>query len=117
MGIQSFFKQRRPRKFDHKPIYWDPKKEELAQRVARVRQEMIEAGELPQPESLAQDGAEQVEGYDPSQQIRGSFIQATRHLKRQQKQGVTSADRDQKMIRLMLALLALGLAFWFFFLR
>lgn len=59
MGIQTFFKQRRPRQFEHKLIYWDPRKEELAKRVARIRQEMIEAGELDPdaefPEALTKD--------------------------------------------------------------
>lgn len=121
MGIQSFFKQRKPRKFEHKLIYWDPKKEELEQRVARIRQEMIASGELPAPEDAEAAPADSAEGttdsYDAERQVRGSFLQSTRHLQRQHKQGVTSADREQRMIRLMLALLVLGFAFWFFFLR
>lgn len=129
MGIQSFFKQRRPRQFQHKLIYWDPKKEELAERVERIRKELIASGELDEADVQALAEAEQAtsvsdsdlatsaEGYDASRQIRGSFVGATRHLQRQQKQGVTSADRDQRMIRLMLCVLALGLVFWYFFLR
>ena len=123
MGIQSFFKQRRPRQFEHKLIYWDPKKEEIAKRVERIRREMIEAGEL-DPDSApepASDGASSSPTtqthYDATDQIRGAFIQSTRHLSRQHRRGITSADRSQRIIRLMIALLALGFGFWYFFIR
>ena len=52
-----------------------------------------------------------------SEQIRGAFIHSARHLSRQHKRGITSSDRDQRIIKLMLALMVLGLVFWFFFLR
>ena len=122
MGIQTFFKQRRPRQFEHKLIYWDPRKEELAKRVARIRQEMIEAGELDPdaelPEALTkEEGAGSSSSYDSSEQIRGAFIHSARHLSRQHKRGITSSDRDQRIIKLMLTLMVLGLVFWFFFLR
>ena len=29
MALFSFYNMRKPRQFDHKPIYWDPHKEEL----------------------------------------------------------------------------------------
>ena len=124
MGIQTFFKQRRPRQFDHKLIYWDPRKEELEKRVERIRQEMIAAGELnPQvPTSeVPTDGGQTAplspSTYDSSEQIRGAFIHSARHLSRQHKRGITSSDRDQRIIKLMLALMVLGLFFWYFFLR
>ena len=55
--------------------------------------------------------------YDSSEQIRGAFIHSARHLSRQHKRGITSSDRDQRIIKLMLALMVLGLFFWYFFLR
>ena len=123
MGIQSFFKQRRPRQFEHKLIYGDPKREELAKRVERIRREMIEAGEL-EPDSAPESTSEGTSGssstppnYDATEQIRGAFVQSTRHLSRQHRRGITSADRSQRIIRLMIALLALGFAFWYFFIR
>lgn len=123
MGIQSFFKQRRPRQFEHKLIYWDPKREELAKRVERIRREMIEAGEL-EPDSAPEPTSEGTSGssstppnYDATEQIRGAFVHSTRHLSRQHRRGITSADRSQRIIRLMIALLALGFAFWYFFIR
>ena len=124
MGIQTFFKQRRPRQFEHKLIYWDPRKEELEERVERIRQEMIAAGELdPQaPTSEVPTDGDQTaplspSTYDSSEQIRGAFIHSARHLSRQHKRGITSSDRDQRIIKLMLALMVLGLFFWYFFLR
>ena len=124
MGIQTFFKQRRPRQFEHKLIYWDPRKEELEKRVERIRQEMIAAGELdPQaptsevPTDGGQTASPSTSTYDSSEQIRGAFIHSARHLSRQHKRGITSSDRDQRIIKLMLALMVLGLFFWYFFLR
>ena len=80
---------------------------------------MIEAGELDPdaelPEALTKDeGAGSSSNYDSSEQIRGAFIHSARHLSRQH---ITSSDRDQRIIKLMLALMVLGLVFWFFFLR
>mgnify|MGYP000000136487 FL=1 len=83
---------------------------------------MIEAGELDPdaefPEALTKnEGADSSSNYDSSEQIRGAFIHSARHLSRQHKRGITSSDRDQRIIKLMLALMVLGLVFWFFFLR
>ncbi len=44
-------------------------------------------------------------------------MHSARHLSRQHRRGITSADRSQRIIRLMLALLILGFAFWYYFIR
>ena len=44
-------------------------------------------------------------------------MRSTQHLQRQHERGLTAADRDRRTIRLMLGLLLLGFAFWYFFLR
>ena len=36
----SFYNNRRPRQFDHKPIYFDPHKEAMEERVRRIKKEM-----------------------------------------------------------------------------
>ena len=84
---------------------------------------MIEAGEL-EPDSAPEPTSEGTSSssstppnYDATEQIRGAFVQSTRHLSRQRRRGITSADRSQRIIRLMIALLALGFAFWYFFIR
>ena len=60
MALFSFYNVRKPRQFEHKPIYWDPDKEELEKRVHRVKREM----------GLEE---ESVEEYKDA--IRGSFIE------------------------------------------
>lgn len=84
---------------------------------------MIEAGEI-DPDSAPEPASEGTSSssttpthYDATDQIRGAFIHSTRHLSRQHRRGITSADRSQRIIRLMIALLALGFGFWYFFIR
>lgn len=107
--------------------------------MARVRQELVQEGQL-SPEEAARrsaqgqlhkgsDEAQQSEAqqqaaladsadfYDPARGVRGSFLRGTQHLQREQERGLSAADRDRRTIRLMLGLLALGFAFWYFFLR
>ena len=85
---------------------------------------MIASGELdPQAPTQgvpAEEGTTDIlspSTYDSSEQIRGAFIHSARHLNQQHKRGITSSDRDQRIIKLMLALVVLGLFFWYFFLR
>ena len=33
MALFSFYNVRKPRQFDHKPIYWDPHKEAMEDRI------------------------------------------------------------------------------------
>ena len=40
MAFFSFYNVRKPRQFEHKPIYWDPHKEEMEERVRRIKREM-----------------------------------------------------------------------------
>ena len=40
MALFSFYNMRKPRQFDHKPIYWDPHKEALEERISKVKREM-----------------------------------------------------------------------------
>lgn len=37
MALFSFYNMRKPRQFDHKPIYWDPHKEALEERTVKER--------------------------------------------------------------------------------
>ena len=66
MALFSFYNMRKPRQFDHKPIYWDPHKEALEERISKVKREM---------------GVEEpLEEYKPH--IKGTFIEGTSHLKK-----------------------------------
>lgn len=62
----SFFKQRKPRGFQHDWIYVDERKEKLQKIEEKAKRDL---GMLPEKE------------YDP-ERIRGSFVEATTHLKR-----------------------------------
>jgi len=102
MPIFSFYNMRKPRQYSHKPIYWDPDKEALQERIRKVE---IEMGVREVP----------LEEYKP--QIRGTFIEGTTHLKRSKARGDDMRSRESKNMRLILILVLLGAAFWFFFLK
>lgn len=114
MAIQSFFRPRRPRTFEHKYIYWDPRQDALARRVKRIRQELIESGEI-DGEQADEIDAEQ-EQYDAGR-IRGRFVRGAEHLQRQLNSGEGRHERRVKNNRLMLILLGLGFAIWYLFMR
>ena len=100
MALFSFYNVRKPRQFEHKPIYWDPDKEELEKRVHRVKREMG-----------LED--ESVEEYKDA--IRGSFIEGTTHLKKSKSRGDDPRSRHYKNMKLLLALVALAFLFWVMF--
>ncbi len=63
----SIFTTRKPRHFERKPYFSDPRKAELEARVNRIKREL---GQLPD------------EDLNPEETIRGSFIRQTTHLKK-----------------------------------
>lgn len=87
-----------------------------------IRRQMEASGELPRTEGQM---AEEAETVNPSaemddlsgEHLRGTFVQGTRHLRRQQDRGINNADRARKSFRLILTLLLLGFVAWFFFFR
>lgn len=40
MGLPRFFPEQEIHRFDYKPLYYDPKKEEMQERIARIRKEL-----------------------------------------------------------------------------
>ncbi|MDD2436331.1 MAG: hypothetical protein PHG27_02600 [Massilibacteroides sp.] len=96
----SFFKTRKPRKFEHKPIYWDPEKEKKEERERRIKREL---------------GLDDLSEYKPS--IKGTFVEGTSHLKKSLNKGDTVESRKVKSFRLIMILLFLGLLAWFLFWR
>ncbi|MDF9831593.1 hypothetical protein [Parabacteroides sp. PF5-6] len=99
MSIFSFYKMRKPRQFDHKPIYWDPRREDMEERERRIRRE------LGMEESL--------EDYKP--QIKGKFVEGTSHLKRSYNRGEDARSRKYKNFKLALWLVVLAFIFWILF--
>ncbi|MDD2617942.1 MAG: hypothetical protein PHT87_04005 [Bacteroidales bacterium] len=91
----SFFKQRKPRKFDHQPIYYDAQKEAREEREQKIKAEMglIEEKELKK-------------NFDKT--IRGSFREAV--------PGGSRTGRQQsgnKMLRILLLLLLIIIVVYF----
>ncbi len=65
MALLGFFKQPTPRRYDHKPIYYDKQKEEREERYARIRKEL----------NMEEEKDKEVRR-DFEKDIRGSFKQA-----------------------------------------
>ena len=42
MALFSFYNVRKPRQFDHKPIYWDPHKEAMEDYKAEIKGSFVE---------------------------------------------------------------------------
>lgn len=96
MGL--FFNVRKPRKFHHDPIYFDPKKDELDERIRKVKREI---GELPEEE------------YKPN--LKGSFIDQSAHVKR--RQGNEEKSSTARNIRLAVILAILLILLYYFYIR
>jgi hypothetical protein len=88
----GFFKQRKPRGFNHQYIYVDERKERLKAMEERA---MRELGLMPEPEKTIQE------------RIRGKFVEQTSHLKRQQEKEGTSSSK----YLIIIAILLVGLLF------
>jgi hypothetical protein len=98
MALFSFYSVRKPRQFNHQPIYYNPHKEEMDARKQRIRRELG------------------LEGPDPNEyksHIRGSFIEGTTHLKKSRLRGDDSRSRTYKNGKLIAFALLLGLILWF----
>jgi hypothetical protein len=67
----GMFSVRKPRGFHHNYIYYDPRKEKLKEIDERAKREL---GLLPPKKFVAED-------------IRGKFVQATKHVKRRKESG------------------------------
>ncbi len=71
MGVFFFYKNRKPRKYNYKPILYDPdeeeRKERLQERIQEIKKEM---GVLPKEE------------IEKRTEFKKEFISQTRHLKK-----------------------------------
>ena len=102
MGFFSFYNMRKPRQFEHKPIYFDPRKEALEKRIHKVKREM---------------GVEITDYKLLKEEIKGSFIEGTSHLKKSKNRGDDIRNRAYKNMRLILILVILAFLLWFYFLK
>lgn len=99
MGMFSFYNVRKPRQYEHKPIYWNPHKEALDKRIHDAKREM--GLEIPGEE------------YKPS--IKGTFVEGTSHLKKSRDKGDDVRGRTYKNVKLLLAAAILGGLLWYLF--
>lgn len=95
----GFFKMREPRKFNHKPIFYNPDKEALDERIEKVKREM---------------GLTDETNFKSS--IKGSFVDQTSHLKRKIDKDGEKSVRSRN-IKLVVILVLLVIAFYYFYLR
>jgi hypothetical protein len=102
MALFSFYNTRKPRQFNHRPIYWDPRKEALDERIRKVEIEM---------------GVRDEELGDYKPNIKGTFVAGMSHLKKSRARGDDMRSRIGKNMRLLLILSVLAVIFWYFFLR
>ena len=102
MALFSFYNVRKPRQYEHKPIYFDPRKEALEKRIHKVKVEM---------------GVEEDDYEQHKEAIRGSFIEGTSHLKKSREKGDDIRNRIYKNMRLILLLVIAALAYWYFFMK
>ena len=99
MALFSFYNMRKPRQYDHKPIYWDPQKGSLEEKIKKVKSE--------------KGVKEMLEEYKPH--IKGTFIEGTSHLKKSVGRGEDSRARRYKNVKLAVALAVLAAFFWYLF--
>lgn len=90
----GFFNQRKPRKFNHQYIYVDERRERLQAMEERAKREL---GLIPKPEKTTEE------------RIRGSFVEQTSHLKRQQAKGGPSSSKWLIIIAALLVALLFAL--------
>jgi hypothetical protein len=99
MALLPFYSVRKPRQFEHKPVYFDPRREALEERKMKVKRELgLEVSQ---------------EEYKP--QIRGTFIQGTTHLRRSYQKGEDNRTRRYKSGRLVLIATLLVIVLWYLF--
>ena len=87
----GMFNVREPRRFEHKYIYVDERKERLAKIEERAKREL---GMLPEEE------------YNP-ENIRGKFVEGTKHLKRRKENGGPKMSFPVAIVLIFLLILLL----------
>ena len=97
-----FPRTRKPRQFDHQPIYYDSRKEALEKRIHKVKMDL---------------GVEETDNELRKEAIRGSFVEGTTHLKRSKERGDEITDRASRNMRLLVFIIIGLVLFWYFFLK
>lgn len=85
----NFFRMNKPRGYQHQYIYYDERKEKLAKIEENARRDL---GMLPPKEFTPED-------------IRGKFVEATKHLKRRKESGKKPVSYGVLILFIVLLLL------------
>jgi hypothetical protein len=133
MGLFFFFNNQRTRRFEHKPIYWNQEREALEERVARIRKELEEKGEISPDKKVelyntetllgkqiaeheAKKGAQTEEHHTQfADELHSSMLQNMRHLSQQEEKGISGRGRINEILKILLVLLVLGVLVWFLY--
>jgi hypothetical protein len=103
MKFPSLFRTASPMRYDVKPRYYDPVKEEIEQRTSRIKKEL-------ENEGLLKPGEDSNQGSYYGAGIRGAFSQY-----KGIKQRETSVFNSTAMIRTLLFLAMVGMAFGYIY--
>lgn len=99
--MANIFTTRKPKRFEHKPRFSDPRKEALEARVRKVKRElgMLEEDEL-----------------KPEETLRGTFVKGTTHLRRRQERDeADGGSPSNRYVKLAVWLIVLTvLLIWIF---
>lgn len=100
MKLFFFYNNRKPRGFNYKPVYYDPQKEELEKRIAKIKREM--------------EGSTQPD-HTFTSSVKGKFLQQSSFLKKKTgiRNGKNSFSSNNLRI-ILLFIVAMGLL-WFIF--
>ena len=85
----NFFRMNKPRGYQHQYIYYDERKEKIAKIVENAKRDL---GMLPPKEFTPED-------------IRGKFVEATKHLKRRKESGKKPVSYGVLILFIVLLLL------------
>ena len=95
-----FYNNRKPRQFNHKPIPYNPDKDEFNERVIKIKKEMGE-----------------IEDTEYKSTIRGEFLRNTNHLRRkvdkEESTGKSNTKRNMTLIILLVVLIVIGYILYF----
>jgi hypothetical protein len=104
MKLPSIIRVASPQRFEIKPRYYDPIKEEIEQRTARIKKELQAEGKIPL-------GDEDTEDMTYSSSIRGAFASGSQLRGRS-----ASSFNSAGILRLFIFLLLIGTVFGYIYL-
>lgn len=133
MALFFFYNNQRSRRFEHKPIYWNKEREALEDRVARIRKELEEKGEISPDKELDLYNTETLLGKQIAEhqaqkemqteehrthfadELHSSMLQNMRHLSQQEEKGISGSGRLNEVLKILVVLLVLGVLVWFLY--